>query len=155
MSQKAAGFNYELGVTSKHSKPYRVGVTKEVAGLTKKNRNEKKPRFWGFSMKWDRQPLMLTERLLLSMGFPTPYPYKLFMTDTEIYFPSFLFFILQVFLLLLFRALDIGHQSMLKYNSVFWICSIRKENFFLFTHQLHFLDCVLEKMKLIATIALK
>ncbi|MEH1777572.1 MAG: hypothetical protein V7L26_00140 [Nostoc sp.] len=155
MSQKAAQLLCDISVQGQYSKPYRMGVTRKAAHLTKKNRDEKKPRFWGFFMKWDRELLMLTERLFLSMGFPTPYPYKLFITDAEIYFPSFLFFILQVFLLLFFRALNIDHQSMLKYNSVFWICSITKESFFLFTYQLHFLDCVLEKMKLIATITLK
>ncbi|MHC5917834.1 MAG: hypothetical protein ACYTXE_44260, partial [Nostoc sp.] len=96
MSQKAAQLNCDISVQGQHSKPYRMGVTRKAAHLKKKNRDEKKPQKWGFFMNWDRQPLMLTERLLLSVGFPTPIPYKLFMTDAEIYFPSFLFFIRRI-----------------------------------------------------------
>jgi hypothetical protein len=66
MSQKAAWLNYELGVTRKHSKPYRMGVTKEVAGLTKKNRNEKSPKTGLFSEIGSR-----TNRKITSMIMPT------------------------------------------------------------------------------------
>jgi hypothetical protein len=45
MPQKAAWLNYELGVIRKHSKSYRMGVTKEVAGLTKKIGMRKSPVF--------------------------------------------------------------------------------------------------------------
>ena len=78
MSQKAAQLLCDISVQGQYSKPYRMGVTRKAAHLTKKNRDEKKPRFWGFFIKWDRQPLMFTERLLLSVGFSTPYPLQAF-----------------------------------------------------------------------------
>lgn len=116
--------------------------------LDEKNRDEKKPCFWGFFMKWDREPSFFLDIYRCLKANADDWCWILFPKLSIFYFASY-------FLLLLFRALDIDHQSMLKHNSVFWISSIRKENFFLFTHQLHFLDCVLEKMKFIATITLK
>lgn len=78
MSQKAAQLLCDIGVQRQYSKPYRMGVTRKAAHLTKKKRDGKKPQKRGFFIKCDRQPLMLTERLLLSLGFSTPYPLQAF-----------------------------------------------------------------------------